>query len=119
MVGSAVWRALESKGYNNLIGKTSAALDLRNQQEVLAFYAIEKPEVVVDATAKVGGILTNNNFTYQFLMENMQIQNNLIDGAFQSGVGIHLSKKFSKRANTGLMPYKAVSLNNFLTPVIG
>lgn len=86
MVGSAVWRALENKGYYNLIGKTSGKLDLRNQQAVLDFYATENPEVVIDAAAKVGGILANNNFPYQFLMENMQIQNNLIDGAFQSGI---------------------------------
>ena len=86
MVGSAVWRALESKGYLNLIGKTSAELDLKNQHEVNEFYSIEKPEVVIDAAAKVGGILANNDFPYQFLMENMQIQNNLIDGAFNAGI---------------------------------
>ena len=86
MVGSAVWRALESKGYSNLIGKTSAELDLKNQHEVNKFYSIEKPEVVIDAAAKVGGILANNDFPYQFLMENMQIQNNLIDGAFNAGI---------------------------------
>ena len=86
MVGSAVWRSLESKGYTNLIGKTSADLDLRNQQQVFEFYKKEKPDVVIDAAAKVGGILANNNFPYQFLMENMQIQNNLIDGALKLGV---------------------------------
>ena len=86
MVGSAVWRALESKGYSNLIGKTSAELDLRNQQSVLDFYEAEKPQVVIDAAAKVGGILANNDFPYQFLMENMQIQNNLIDSALKSGI---------------------------------
>jgi GDP-L-fucose synthase len=86
MVGSAVWRALESKGYSNLIGKTSAELDLRNQQAVNDFYTQEKPEVVIDAAAKVGGILANNDYPYPFLMENMQIQNNLIDGAFKSGI---------------------------------
>ena len=86
MVGSAVWRILESKGYSNLIGKTSAELDLRNQQAVLDFYNHEKPEVVIDAAAKVGGILANNDFPYQFLMENMQIQNNLIDGAHKAGI---------------------------------
>jgi GDP-L-fucose synthase len=86
MVGSAVWRLLESKGYSNLIGKTSKKLDLRNQQAVLDFYNQEKPEVVIDAAAKVGGILANNDFPYPFLMENMQIQNNLIDGALQSGI---------------------------------
>ncbi|MDN3619144.1 GDP-L-fucose synthase [Polaribacter undariae] len=86
MVGSAVWRALEKKGYTNLIGKSSAELDLKNQEAVLDFYRKEKPEVVIDAAAKVGGILANNNFPYQFLMENMQIQNNLIDSALKSGI---------------------------------
>ena len=86
MVGSAVWRTLEAKGYNNLIGKTSDELNLTNQQSVLNFYKNEQPEVVIDAAAKVGGILANNDFPYQFLMENMQIQNNLIDGAFKAGI---------------------------------
>jgi len=86
MVGSAVWRALEFKGYTNLIGKTSTELDLRNQQAVTDFYNQEQPEVVIDAAARVGGILANNDFPYQFLMENMQIQNNLIDGAFKTGI---------------------------------
>ena len=86
MVGSAVWRALDNKGYHNLIGKTSSELDLRNQQAVLDFYNQEQPEVVIDAAAKVGGILANNNFPYPFLMENMQIQNNLIDGAHKGGI---------------------------------
>ncbi|MAD11847.1 MAG: GDP-fucose synthetase [Flavobacteriaceae bacterium] len=86
MVGSATWRALKSKGYSNLIGKTSAELDLRNQQAVNEFYNHEKPEVVIDAAAKVGGILANNDYPYQFLMENLQIQNNLIDCAFKTDV---------------------------------
>jgi len=86
MVGSAVWRALDNKGYTNLLGKTSTELDLRNQQAVADFYKKEQPEVVIDAAAKVGGILANNNFPYQFLMENLQIQNNLIDGAHKAGI---------------------------------
>ena len=86
MVGSAVWRALKNKGYTNLLGKTSTELDLRNQQAVLDFYTIEKPAVVIDAAARVGGILANSDFPYQFLMENMQIQNNLIDGALNAGI---------------------------------
>ena len=86
MVGSAVWRALASKGYSNLIGKTSTELDLRNQQAVINFYKKEQPEIVIDAAAKVGGILANNDFPYQFLMENMQIQNNLIDSAHKASV---------------------------------
>jgi len=86
MVGSAVWRALEKKGYNNLIGKTSGELDLKNQQSVLDFFTTENPEIVIDTAAKVGGILANNDYPYQFLMENMQIQNNLIDTAHKNGV---------------------------------
>ena len=86
MVGSAIWRNLESKGYTNLIGKTSSELDLRNQASVQAFYKSEKPKVVIDAAARVGGILANSEYPYQFLMENMQIQNNLIHGAHQNDV---------------------------------
>ena len=86
MVGSAIWRTLSAKGYTNLIGASSSELDLRNQQAVAAFMAKENPEVIIDAAARVGGILANNNFPYQFIMENMQIQNNLIDSALQAGV---------------------------------
>lgn len=86
MVGSAIWSALESKGYTNLIGASSKDLDLRNQQAVKDFFATKKPDVVIDAAAKVGGILANNNYPYQFIMENMLIQNNLIDSALQAGI---------------------------------
>ena len=86
MVGSAIWRTLTVKGYTNLIGVSSKELDLKNQQAVTDFITKEQPEVIIDAAAKVGGILANNNFPYQFLMENMQIQNNLIDSAHQLGV---------------------------------
>jgi GDP-L-fucose synthase len=86
MVGSAIWRVLLAKGYTNLIGASSTELDLKNQQAVKDFIAKEKPEVIIDAAAKVGGILANNDFPYQFIMENMQIQNNLVDTALQSGV---------------------------------
>lgn len=86
MVGSAIWRTLTAKGYTNLIGASSKELNLRDQQAVKDFMAAEKPEVIIDAAAKVGGILANNDFPYQFIMENMQIQNNLIDTALQSGV---------------------------------
>jgi GDP-L-fucose synthase len=86
MVGSAIWRALEAKGYSNLIGRTSAELDLRSQSAVSVFFQTEKPEVVIDAAARVGGIMANNTYPYQFLMENMQIQNNLIDASLQADV---------------------------------
>jgi GDP-L-fucose synthase len=86
MVGSAIWRTLERKGYSNLLGKSSSALDLRNQAAVKDFMDQEKPDVVIDAAARVGGILANNDYPYQFIMENMQIQNNLIDSALQTGI---------------------------------
>ncbi|MFT6192362.1 MAG: GDP-L-fucose synthase [Paraglaciecola sp.] len=86
MVGSAIWRALGKKGYTNLVGRSRKELDLKNQNEVLNFLQNEKPEAIIDAAARVGGILANNDFPYQFLMENMQIQNSLIDGALKSGI---------------------------------
>lgn len=86
MVGSAIWRTLEAKGYANLLGKSSTALDLRNQAAVKEFIDQEKPDVIIDAAARVGGILANNDYPYTFLMENLQIQNNLIDSALQCGI---------------------------------
>lgn len=84
MVGSAIWRNLESNGYSNLIGMSSDRLDLKNQQKVLDFFYSEKPYLVINSAARVGGILANNEFPYQFLMENLQIQNNLIDAALKT-----------------------------------
>ncbi|PZX47702.1 GDP-L-fucose synthase [Algoriphagus chordae] len=86
MVGSAIWRALASKGFRNLIGKTSQELDLRKKEDVAKFFKEERPNVVIDAAARVGGILANNDYPYQFLMENMQIQNNLIDYSLKTDV---------------------------------
>ena len=86
MVGTSIWRVLEAKGYTNLIGKTSKELDLRNQQAVYDFIKQENPEVIIDAAARVGGILANKDYPYNFLMENMQIQNNLIGAAHQLAV---------------------------------
>ena len=86
MVGSAVWRALEASGYSNIIGKTSAELDLRNQSAVQDFIITEKPDIIIDAAAKVGGILANSQYQFEFLLENMQIQNNLIDAAHKNNV---------------------------------
>lgn len=86
MVGSAIWRNLSAKGYSNLIGASSKELDLRKEKAVRDFIRKIKPDVIIDAAAKVGGILANNNFPYEFLMENMKIQNNLIDAAHRLGV---------------------------------
>ena len=74
MVGSAIWRNLESKGYNNIIGKSSKELDLRNQTQVETFFEKEKPEFVFLAAAKVGGILANDTYRAQFIYENLMIQ---------------------------------------------
>lgn len=81
MVGRAIWRALKRKGYSDIIGKSSNELDLRDQHAVNDYFASEKPEIVIDAAARVGGILANTEYPYQFLMENLQIQNNLIDAS--------------------------------------
>lgn len=86
MVGSAIWRKLESAGFTNLVGKTSKELDLRNQQAVKAFFDTENPEIVIDAAARVGGIMANKENPYTFLMQNLQIQNNLIDTALKKEV---------------------------------
>ncbi len=84
MVGKAIWNALSAKGYTNLIGKSSKELDLRDQHAVKDFFETTQPDIVIDAAARVGGILANNNFPYNFLMENLQIQNNLIDFSFKN-----------------------------------
>lgn len=86
MVGSAIWRALTAKGYTNLIGAASADLDLRDQIAVQTFFSKEQPEIVIDAAARVGGILANMTAPYEFLMQNLQIQNNLIDTALRTNV---------------------------------
>ena len=83
MVGSACWRKLQREGYHKLIGLSSKALDLRDQKAVAEFFQKEKPQVVIDAAAKVGGILANDTYPYEFLLYNLQIQNNLIAGAFR------------------------------------
>ncbi|MCX2574004.1 GDP-L-fucose synthase [Pedobacter sandarakinus] len=86
MVGSAIYRKLEREGFTNLITKTSAELDLRNQQVVADFFAMEKPDYVFLAAAKVGGIVANNTYRADFLYENLAIQNNVIHSAYVNGV---------------------------------
>ena len=86
MVGSACWRSLQAEGYINLVGKTSKELDLRDQKTVEDFIRTENPVAIIDAAAKVGGILANDTYPYEFLMDNMLIQNNLIRSAHDNDV---------------------------------
>ena len=86
MVGSACWRALSAAGYTNLIGKTSKELDLKDQKAVEEFILTEKPKAIIDAAARVGGILANDSYPYEFLMDNMLIQNNLIRSAHENDI---------------------------------
>ena len=86
MVGSAIVRNLESKGYTNLITKTSKELDLRNQAEVNSFFSNERPEFVFLAAAKVGGILANSKYKADFLYDNLMIESNIIHAAYLNKV---------------------------------
>ena len=86
MVGSALVRKLQAEGFKNIVTRTSAELDLTNQQAVTEFFAQEKPDYVILAAAKVGGILANNTYRGQFIYENMMIQNNVIHQSYVSGV---------------------------------
>jgi GDP-L-fucose synthase len=86
LVGSAIWRQLQSHGCTHLIGRRHAELDLLDSAAVRRFYETEQPEYVFVAAAKVGGIMANNTKPAQFLHENLQIQNHLIDGAHRAGV---------------------------------
>ena len=86
MVGSACHRLFQLKGYKNLIFKTSKELDLRNQIEVNLFFDQHKPDAVIIAAAKVGGIHANDIYGYDFLMDNLQIQSNLISASKKNNV---------------------------------
>lgn len=86
MVGSAIWRLLETRGADRLVGMTRSELDLKNKDDVQAFFAEERPDIVIDAAAKVGGILANESYPYEFLMDNLQIQNNLIESSLRCDV---------------------------------
>jgi GDP-L-fucose synthase len=86
MVGSAIMRNLQSKGFNNIITRTSKELDLRNSQSVNDFFSSEKPEYVFLAAAKVGGIQANNIYRADFIYENLMIQNNVIHNSYMNGV---------------------------------
>ena len=86
MVGSAIARNLEAKGFNNIVTRTHAELDLTNQAKVAAFFETEKPDQVYLAAAKVGGILANNTYPAEFIYDNLMVQNNVIHQAFVHGV---------------------------------
>ncbi len=86
MVGSAIFRRLQKQGYNNLVYRDSASLNLTRQDAVEQFFETEKPEYVFLAAAKVGGILANNTYRADFLYENLMIQNNVIHAAHTHGV---------------------------------
>lgn len=86
LVGSAIWKNLEKRGYHNLVGRTHAALDLTNQQAVDDFFCHERPDAVVLAAAFVGGIMANSLYRADFIMQNMMIQCNVISSAYKYGV---------------------------------
>ena len=86
LVGSALLRDLQKHGYRNLIVRTHHELDLRNTEKVREFFAANRPDAVVVAAARVGGIMANNDLPVEFLLENLQIQNNLISASFDFGV---------------------------------
>ncbi|WP_120005410.1 GDP-L-fucose synthase family protein [Nesterenkonia muleiensis] len=86
LVGSAIWRRLEVAGFNNLVGRTSAELDLKEREAVFDFFRENKPKYVVLAAAKVGGILANSTYPVDFLSDNIRIQSNVMDAALEAGV---------------------------------
>ncbi|MGL5904836.1 MAG: NAD-dependent epimerase/dehydratase family protein, partial [Cetobacterium sp.] len=86
MVGSAIVRRLEENGYTNIVYRTSAELDLRNQAAVEEFFKNEKPEYVFLAAAKVGGIHANNTYPAEFLYDNLMIETNIINSAYKNRV---------------------------------
>jgi len=86
LVGSAILKNLQSKGYNNFLLRDISELDLRNQADVFDFFESEKPDYVILAAAKVGGIVANNTYRAQFIYENLQIQNNIIHASWMNGV---------------------------------
>ena len=86
MVGSAIVRDLQAKGYTNIVTRTHAQLELTSQQAVSAFFETEKPDQVYLAAARVGGIYANNTFPAEFIYDNLMVQGNVIHQAFLNGV---------------------------------
>jgi len=99
LVGSAIFKNLQQKGYTNLIGRDVRELDLRDPQAVNRFFETEKPEYVFLAAAKVGGIIANNTYRAEFVYDNLMIQNNVIHHAYLHGV-----KKFLFLGSTCIYP---------------
>jgi GDP-L-fucose synthase len=102
MVGSACWRLLKKKGYNNLVGFSSNQIDLRNFNDVFNLIKKENPDIIIDAAARVGGIMANSTYPYEFLMDNMLIQNNLIKSAYDLNI-----KKFIFLGSSCIYPKMA------------
>ncbi len=86
LVGSAIVRLLRTRSFNHLITRLRSELDLRDQSAVRSFFAQEKPDIVVLAAARVGGIKANIDAPVEFLIENVEVQNNAISAAYESGV---------------------------------
>jgi GDP-L-fucose synthase len=87
LAGSAIWRELAARGFTNLIGRRSHELDLRERDDTFRFFAEARPEVVVLAAARVGGILANSTYPAEFLSDNLRVQLNVLDAAREFGVG--------------------------------
>ena len=86
LVGSSIWRHLQGQGFTSLVGATSSEVDLRDREATFAFFVRHRPEVVIDAAARVGGILANSTFPADFLSDNLRIQVNVMDAAKETGV---------------------------------
>ena len=102
LVGSAIWRTLEAKGYTNLIGRTHAELDLTDAVAVRTFFEAERPKYVFLAAAHVGGIMANNTYRADFLLKNLAIQQHVIGEAYRTGV-----KKLLFLGSTCIYPKEA------------
>lgn len=102
LVGSAIWKQLQEKGYTNLVGKSSSELDLTDSAATEAFFTSEKPDYVFLAAAYVGGIMANNTYRADFILKNMQIQNNVISSAHK-----HQVKKLLFLGSTCIYPKNA------------
>jgi GDP-L-fucose synthase len=102
LVGSAIWANLQSRGFNNLVGRTHAQLDLLDAAAVKAFFDTERPDCVILAAAHVGGIMANSVYRADFIYQNLQIQQNVIGESYRHGV-----KKLLFLGSTCIYPREA------------